>query len=232
MVQEKIESCPTEQKKSRTGARGPGTTLTATFVKHGISVPAAHGASMFFMILAALLRAVVACICTPSLFSRLPMNLCHDLVDPFCAAMDEAHANGLNNGSLVVDVGAAYGIEATIARQRGHSVISFECRQDEFRRLRAQFRNDALVAVEHACVSDRVGSATLLRAGHSSSLLASSLSGSQEMKLANAERQRQEEVRLVVLDEFLSTVKQRLGVLRLTCRATSPQCCAALARLS
>ena len=178
--------------------------------------------SMFFMILAALLRAVLACICTPSLFSRLPMNLCHDLVDPFCAAMDEAHANGLNNGSLVVDVGAAYGIEATIARQRGHSVISFECRHDEFRRLRAQFRNDALVAVEHACVSDRVGSATLLRAGHSSSLLASSLSGSQEMKLANAERQHQEEVRLVVLDEFLSTVKQRLGVLKIDVQGYEP----------
>ena len=58
-----------------------------------------------------------ACICTKALFNRIPMHLCHQLVDPFCAVVDEARENSLSNTSLVVDVGAAYGLEAMIARR-------------------------------------------------------------------------------------------------------------------
>lgn len=68
-------------------------------------------------ILALSTATVAGCICTPTLFSRLPLRMCHQLADPFCQAMEAARAEGMPNATLVVDVGAAYGIETTIARE-------------------------------------------------------------------------------------------------------------------
>jgi FkbM family methyltransferase len=167
------------------------------------------------LLLLGCLHGIEACICTPALFTRLPMQLCNQLVEPFCAAIDVATARGLSNATLVVDVGAAYGLEAIIARQHGYPVLSFECRLDEFQRLLSQFHDDKAVKIEHACVSDHAGSATLHRAGHASSLLTSSLTGRQEARLASQERQRQETARLVVLDEYLVARPERLGVLKI-----------------
>ena len=153
-----------------------------------------HASKVFPSLLQVVLHAGVVngCICTPRLFTRMPLRTCAKHVGPFCAAMDHAQAHGLHRDMLMVDAGAAYGTEATIARQRGHDVLSFECRLDEFQRLQVQFISEPRVHVEHVCLSNASGAAMLLRASHSSSLLASSVGSGGELRLANIEAQKQE----------------------------------------
>ena len=67
------------------------------------------------------------CLCT-----WMPAKYCAD----FCEAFTAAHFAGLSASALMVDVGAAYGWEALIARRHGNPVLSFECRHDEYERIR------------------------------------------------------------------------------------------------
>ena len=90
----------------------------------------------------------------------------------FCSALTRAHKSGLSNTSLVVDVGTDQGTEAITARGFGHPVLTFECRGAQAHGLgqRLAFRNDSGLKLVHACVSDRAGLGTLVRAMDSSSM--------------------------------------------------------------
>lgn len=90
----------------------------------------------------------------------------------FCDALVKAHRRGLSNESIVVDVGTDRGTEALTARGFGHPVITFECRGREAVELggRPSFWNDTGVRLVHACVGEKAGLATLLRAADSSSM--------------------------------------------------------------
>ena len=137
----------------------------------------------------------------------IDVKKCHMLATPFCNAMEvainrtrSAAAAAGTNGSVgaTADVGAAYGIEAMIARKSHSRVFSFEGRSDEYARLRQMFRRDPGVTVEHACVSNRTGTATLGLAGHSSEMV----TADNAKHFQQAGSGGTEEVKLVVLDDY------------------------------
>jgi hypothetical protein len=132
----------------------------------------------------------------------------HYAID-FCSAFEEALRSGLmHNDSLVVDVGAAYGWEAQIARHYGFPVLSFDCRTDEVARLRNRFSSDGFHQIEHGCLSNGTMTAVLHRAWHSSSLEASMVderTHSREHRLQRREMNKTETVQTFALDEFWSS---------------------------
>lgn len=123
----------------------------------------------------------------------------------FCEAFTQALRSGrMPKDSLLVDVGAAFGWEAQIARRHAVRVLSFECRADEFATLMKLFGSDRGHHIAHTCLSNVTGTATLFRAQDSSSLHASSVKGSKESRKAHREANKTEEVNLVLLDDFLA----------------------------
>jgi hypothetical protein len=107
-----------------------------------------------------------------------------------------------------VDVGAAYGWEAQIARHYGFPVLSFDCRTDEVARLRKRFSSDGFHQIEHGCLSNGTMTAVLHRAWHSSSLEASMVderTHSREHRLQRREMNKTETVQTFALDEFWSS---------------------------
>jgi len=106
-------------------------------------------------------------------------------------------------------VGSAFGYGIWSARHFGHPVLAFECRNDEYERLRIQFENDTQVRLVNACVSDRPGLTALHRAGDSSSLLPAAVARGPEALKARSDRisfnaSGIETVRMVTLDGLLS----------------------------
>jgi hypothetical protein len=96
-----------------------------------------------------------------------------DLLE-FCAALMRAHKLGLSKRSLLVDVGTDQATEARTARGFGHPVLTFECRgqvAERHRSVRAIY-NDSGLRLVHACVAERPGLGTLVRAMDSSSMSA------------------------------------------------------------
>jgi FkbM family methyltransferase len=139
----------------------------------------------------------------------MPVKYCVD----FCEAFTAAHLAGMRSDKLMVDVGAAYGWEALIARRHGNPVLSFECRHDEYERI-ARFRDslsDSYWSVEHGCLSNVSGTGTLYRAHHSSSLTQSAVAGGRERKLADREKNKTEAIPLFRLDSFLRESKAPFG---------------------
>ena len=139
----------------------------------------------------------------------MPAKYCSD----FCEAFTAAHLAGMASDKLMVDVGAAYGWEALIARRHGNPVLSFECRHDEYERIK-HFRDalgDPHWALEHGCLSNVSGTGTLYRAHHSSSLSQSNVAGGREKKLAGREKNKTESIPLVRLDSFLLESAPPLG---------------------
>lgn len=132
----------------------------------------------------------------------MPAKYCAD----FCEAFTAAHFAGLSASALMVDVGAAYGWEALIARRHGNPVLSFECRHDEYERIRhfQKRLNDSEWVVEHGCLSNVSGTGTLWRAHHSSSLTASNVMHGREKMLSARELNKTETIPLIRLDSFLS----------------------------
>ena len=144
------------------------------------------------------------CLCT-----WMPVKYCVD----FCEAFTAAHLAGMRSDKLMVDVGAAYGWKALIARRHGNPVLSFECRHDEYERI-AKFRDslsDSYWSVEHGCLSNVSGTGTLYRAHHSSSLTQSAVAGGRERKLADREKNKTEAIPLFRLDSFLRESKPPFG---------------------
>ena len=62
---------------------------------------------------------------------------------------------GVPGDALIVEVGSAFGYGMWIARHFGHPILGFECRGDEYERLRKQFEDDRDVKVVNACVADK-----------------------------------------------------------------------------
>lgn len=123
----------------------------------------------------------------------------------FCEAYSEAHSSGrLPERSILVDVGAAFGWEAMIARRRGVRVLSFECRGDEYRNLVTHFGSDPGYHIAQLCLSNASGRSLLYRAADSSSLLQTSIRGSREARKARREPNKTEEVSMATLDHFLA----------------------------
>ena len=121
----------------------------------------------------------------------------------FCDALVKAHRRGLSNESLVVDVGTDRGTEALTARGFGHPVVTFECRGKEAVELGSQraFWNDTGIKLVHACVGEKPGLATLLRAADSSSMNA------KNVEVSGADWKRRREIRRGAASESVAVVR-------------------------
>lgn len=132
-----------------------------------------------------------------------------------CHVMRIARAAGMPKNALIVEVGSASGYGIWTARHFGHPILGFECRFDEYERLRKQFERDPQVRIVNACVSDERGKTVLHRAIDSSSMLTSSIQANsvearkakQDAIMNNVTADRmQEEVTMVTLDDILGVL--------------------------
>jgi len=143
---------------------------------------------------------------------NVPLVLCpYTFLGEMCTLIQRARTLGMAKGALIVEVGSAFGYGIWTARYYGHPILAFECRRDEFDRLRKQFENDPQVKVVHACVSSKAGTTVLHRALDSSSMLSKNVGKgpaevtkvAEEAKSSNATV---EKVRTVTLDDMLGVL--------------------------
>ena len=139
----------------------------------------------------------------------VPKQLCpYTFLGEMCTLLTFAHANGLQKGSLVVEVGSAHGYGTWISRHYGHPFLGFECRKDEHARLSQQFSKDAGVDMRHACVSDYNGTTQLYESADSSSMSERIASGTSGTGVEGAEV-----VDVMRLDDVLSGRHERVGLI-------------------
>ena len=132
-------------------------------------------------------------------------ELCpYTYVGELCTALHVARAAGMPHDALIVEVGSAFGFGGFIARHFGHPFLGFECREDEFERLRKQFQDDRHVKIVQSCVAEKPGIAKLFRAKDSSSMIEEKVARVPQAKAkAENESSKEEAVRMVTLDEML-----------------------------
>jgi len=145
----------------------------------------------------------------------------------FCSRLVQAHAAGLTNDTLVLDVGAAGGLEAVVANRLGHPSLSFECRADEYALVSKVLAQRAPGArLLHACVSDHAGLTTIYRAGHASSMHQRVVSATwQERALARREKRKEEPSAVVTLDDVMADMGPNVtvGFLRMDVQGNEAQ---------
>jgi len=144
----------------------------------------------------------------------------------FCRRLVQAKAQGMKNNSLVLDVGAAGGMEAIVANRLGYSSLSFECRADEYALVSKKLAHLPNAKLLHACASDHGGYTTIYRAGHASSMHHSVVSATwMERTLARRERVKSEVSAVVTLDEVLADLgtSQGVGFLRMDVQGNEAQ---------
>ena len=140
-----------------------------------------------------------------------------DYVLPFQQAVRTAHAAGLlPTHSTVIDVGAAFGHETRVARCAGHPVFAFECRFDEYVRLKQDFSDDGRVIVLQACLTDAVGIVRLHRAKDSSSLSLYNARGHAAERAKWIRDGRREEPALALtIDAIFGGSRDRVGLIKI-----------------
>jgi FkbM family methyltransferase len=135
-----------------------------------------------------------------------------------CIIIEQARAAGVSHDALIVEVGSAFGSGIFVARHFGHPILGFECRAEEHERLGKQFEGDPQVKIVNACAGDQPGNGSLYRATDSSSMIKGQTERATKQRAAeiSSRNSTQEDVRIVTLDDVLSTVdvlKQGVGVL-------------------
>ena len=142
----------------------------------------------------------------------MPLVLCpYTFLGEMCTLIHRGRTLGMAKGALIVEVGSAFGYGIWTARYYGHPILAFECRHDEYERLRKQFEKDPQVKVVHACVSSKAGTTVLHRALDSSSMLSNAVGKgpaeeakvAEEAKISNSTV---ETVRTVTLDDMLGVL--------------------------
>ena len=142
-----------------------------------------------------------------------------------CTMVKKATNMGVPSDALIVEVGSAFGYGMWIARHFGHPILGFECRGDEYERLRKQFEDDPHVKVVNACVADKPGFTKFYRAGDSSSMLEGAVAKGPGLAKRISENSTVEEARIVTLDEMLSVVdvlKQPIGIITIDVQGAEP----------
>ena len=130
----------------------------------------------------------------------------------FCAALMRAHTLGLNKSALVVDVGTDMATEARTARNFGHPVLSFECRGAMASSVLFDkwLRDDSGVKLVHACLAERSGVGSLVRALDSSSMVAANVQGDKALNWKRVkEKQPSESVPMLPLDDAIDDASLR-----------------------
>ena len=132
-----------------------------------------------------------------------------------CRAIAQAKALGMPQNALIVEVGSAFGYGIWTARQAGHPILAFECRKDEYLRLREQFDDDPYVRIVNACVSDKAGTSQLYRAADSSSMIQKEVTGNAQAAAKAAKANGDGKDALSVETVTTVTLDALLGVLDL-----------------
>ena len=146
-----------------------------------------------------------------------------------CTAIKQAKALGMPDNALIVEVGSAFGYGIWTARQAGHPILAFECRNDEYMRLRTQFADDPHVRIVNACVSDKAGPSQLYRASDSSSMIQKEVTGNAQAKAKAMQdgngTNTVENVTMVTLDDLLGVLDlydQTVGVIAVDVQGAEP----------
>ena len=147
----------------------------------------------------------------------------------FCNAYGTFYSTrGPSAHRVLVDVGAAFGHEISVARSYGDAAIGIECRSDEFQRLDQRFAADRNVLMVHACAGNTSGLARLWRAQDSSSLIKEDLK--KVMYKAKRESKPVEYVPRVLVDDIVATLNIGVGFIKCDVQGYEEQVLAGAAR--